>query len=82
MNIDDKCKDHLTVSLPEVQWTEFETPLWEKWKEEIKKNDDQYTMKIQEKAAAKELVRIMRKKWHNGEITEEDYYDFKEKMDI
>lgn len=82
LNIDDKCKDHLTVSLPEVQWTEFETPLWEKWKEEIKKNDDQYTMKIQEKAAAKELVRIMRKKWHNGEITEEDYYDFKEKMDI
>lgn len=82
LNIDDKCKDNLTVSLPEVKWTKFQTPLWEKWKEEIEKNDIKYAMKKQEKAAAMEMIRVMRKKWHDGEITEDEYYDFKEKMNV
>ena len=80
LNIDDKCKDNLTVSLPEVKWTQFQTSLWGKWKEEIEKNDTEYDMKKQEKAAAMEMIRVMRKKWHDGEITENDYYDFKQKI--
>ena len=35
LNIDDKCKDNLTVSLPDVEWKTFTTHLWDKWKNEI-----------------------------------------------
>ena len=27
LNVDDKCKDNLTVSLPEIEWKLFDTPL-------------------------------------------------------
>lgn len=80
LNIDDKCWDNLTVQLPDVEWKEFTTPLWNKWKEEVEKKDSSYTMRKKEKAAAVELVRVMRKKWHDGEITEEEYYKFKENL--
>lgn len=79
LNVDDKCWDNLTVQLPAVDWKEYTTPLWDKWKVEIEKKDSSYIMRKQEKAAAIELERVMRRKWHVGEITEEEYYRFKEK---
>lgn len=82
LNVDDKCRDDLTVRLPEVVWKEFVTPLWSKWKEEIEKKDTAYTMRQWEKAAATELARVMRQKWRDGEVTEEEFYRFKEKTRI
>ena len=76
LNIDDKCKDELTVNLPDVEWNTFTTPLWSKWKNEITAIDKEYEMKKQEKAAKIEMDRIMREKWHSGEITEEEYYRY------
>lgn len=76
LNIDDKCKDELTVHLPEIEWKIFTTPLWDKWEREIAAADKEYQMKKQEKAAKLEMDRIMRKKWHSGEITEEEYYKY------
>lgn len=80
LNIDDKCNDDLTVSLPDVEWKLFETPLWNKWKSEIEKKDNACRMRDNEKAAQAELLRVMRRKWHEGEISEETYYRFKENM--
>ena len=51
LNIDDKCKDELTVHLPDVEWQIFTTPLWDKWKREIAAVDKEYQMRRQEKAA-------------------------------
>lgn len=79
LNIDDKCNDDLTVSLPGVEWKLFKTPLWDKWEAEIKKKDNAHRMRENEKAAQAELLRVMRKKWHDGEISEETYYSFKER---
>lgn len=76
LNIDDKCKDELTVHLPDIEWKIFTTPLWDKWEREIAAADKEYQMKKQEKAAKLEMDRIMRKKWHSGEITEEEYYKY------
>lgn len=76
LNIDDKCKDELTVHLPDVEWNTFNTPLWDKWKREIDAVDKEYQMKKQEKAAKLEMDRIMRGKWHSGELTEEEYYKY------
>lgn len=73
LNIDDKCKDELTIHLPDVEWKIFTTSLWDKWKKEIAAIDKEYQMKKQEKAAKLEMDRIMRGKWHSGEITEEEY---------
>lgn len=78
LNIDDKCNDDLTVFLPDVEWKLFETHLWNKWKEEIQKKDNAHRMRECEKAARQELLRVLRKKWHNGEISEGTYYAFKE----
>lgn len=80
-NIDDKCTDNLTVSLPEVVWKPFETPLWDRWKAEIDKQANKYTMRKQEQAAKEAALRIMRQRWRSGEITEEEYYRFKDTVD-
>lgn len=78
LNIDDKCKDALTISLPKVKWILFKTPLWEKWKVQIAENDNTYMMQQQEKKAQFEMKRFMRKQWHEGKISEDQYYDFVE----
>lgn len=78
LNIDDKCKDNLTVTLPDVEWKLFITNLWDKWKTEIKSKNDAYRMRESEKAAQFELKCVMRKKWHDGEISEETYNKFLE----
>lgn len=79
LNVDDKCKDDLSVRLPDVEWKVFITHLWDKWKNEIHVIDDAYRMKQNEKTARFEIDRLMRKKWHDGEITEDAYYDYLEK---
>ena len=76
LNIDDKCKDELTVTLPDVEWKVFSTPLWEKWKKEIETTDRAYQMRKQERAAKLEMDGIMRKKYNSGEITEDEYYRY------
>lgn len=78
LNIDDKCQDNLSFALPDVEWKKFETHLWEKWKKDIADKDNAVKMRQEEKAAAANLLRIMHKKWHSGEISEDDYYRYKE----
>ena len=39
LNVDDKARDDLSVTLPELEWKEFTTPLWEGWRQEIAKQD-------------------------------------------
>lgn len=79
LNVDDKCKDDLSVRLPEVEWKIFITHLWDKWKKEINAVNNAYQMQQNEKAARIEMDRLMRKKWYDDEITEEDYYNYLEK---
>jgi hypothetical protein len=78
LNCDDKAKDELTVSLPDVDWKEFTTPLWEKWKNEIAKMDNEYEMRKQEQRAYFEMKPLMRRKYKNGEITDKEYSYFME----
>jgi hypothetical protein len=76
LNCDDKAQDDLTVSLPEVEWKEFSIPIWNKWKEKIQEDDAKENEKLRIKAKyAKESI-TMRKKFHNGEISEDEYFDF------
>lgn len=85
LNIDDKVKDNLTITLPDVEWKPFNIPLniplWEKWKEEIKQNDEAEKMRREEKKARVEMKRLLRRKKINGEISEEDYWNYIEKLE-
>lgn len=78
LNRDDKAADQLTVSLPEVEWKVFETPLWEKWKSEIAAADAAYADRLSQKTAAIKKDSEMRAKRRRGEITEEEYWAFGE----
>lgn len=63
LNKDDKAKDELTVTLPEVEWKLFETPLWDKWKEEIHNKDNEEEKVRKRKATkAKEIVKLKEKR--------------------
>lgn len=39
LNVDDKARDRLTISLPELQWKEFVPANWEKWKKSLRSQD-------------------------------------------
>ena len=82
LNKDDKASDYLTVTLPEVEWRLFTTPLWEKWRKEIEDKDIIYQNKRKIEIEAIEQKREMRRKWHNGEIPEEDYYNFLDEIEF
>lgn len=80
LNVDDKCKDDLTIVLPEIEWKLFETSLWNKWVKRIEEQDNQYEMRKQEKQAKFEMLPVMRNKYHNGEIDADIYYTFKQSL--
>lgn len=35
LNVDDKAKDNMTITLPELEWTEFKPSRWEEWLREL-----------------------------------------------
>lgn len=57
LNRDDKAKDELTITLPEVQWQEFESPLVQKWKGVL---DERAEQELQRKARRKAFFKEKR----------------------
>lgn len=74
LNKDDKAFDSLTVSLPEVEWKPFSTPLWEKWKKEIQEKDAAEESLRRAKAEAIEKMRELRRQRHEGNLSEDEFY--------
>lgn len=72
LNIDDKAGDELTITLPDVEWKLFETPLWGKWKLEIEEKNKK--KKAEQRVFTQKQK--MYKKLRAGEISEDQYYDF------
>jgi len=79
LNRDDKAQDKLSFSLPCVEWRPFDTHLWGKWKEKINADIAKEEMKHKAKIENSNQRRIMRGKWHSGEISEKEYYEFLER---
>lgn len=76
LNRDDKAKDELTVSLPDIEWKEFSTKLWENWKQKAKGQTTEAQLRKETRAQLMSKRQEMRDKWKNGEISEEEYYEF------
>lgn len=80
LNVDDKCTDNLTVSLPSVEWRLFQTPLWEKWKSEIHKKDTEYGSLSARKHEITEELRVLRSLRRMDKIPEDEYCSRREAL--
>ena len=84
LNKDDKARDELTVRLPDISFTEWTTPLWEKWKEEINDTERKY-QELKIKIDAFEEQRRRRKSqlhklYKDGAINSEQYWEESNKI--
>ena len=77
LNVDDKARDDLSVTLPELEWKEFTTPLWEGWRQEIAKQDSRIDYLRKRYAEIPQEISILRGLRKTGEITE---YEFEERF--
>lgn len=77
LNVDDKARDDLSVTLPELEWKEFTTPLWEGWRREIAKQDSRIDHLRKRYAEIPQEISILRGLRKMGEITE---YEFEERF--
>ena len=77
LNVDDKARDDLNVTLPELEWKEFTTPLWEGWRQEIAKQDSRIDYLRKRYAEIPQEISILRGLRKTGEITE---YEFEERL--
>lgn len=76
LNVDDKCKDALTVTLPEVQWEEYPlvgSPIWEKWLQALDAQDGQRNYKRSELSRLREQMHIIRSGHACGNIADDTY---------
>lgn len=79
LNRDDKAADAMTITLPAVEWKLFSTDLWKKWRNEIAAADAAEQDRQDRKFAVLKKDIEMRQKRRNGEITEDEYWNFWEK---
>lgn len=78
LNVDDKARDDLSVSLPEVEWREFATHLWKGWRQEIRRQDSEIDRLRKRFCEIPQEMAILRGLRRTGEVTE---FEFGEKLD-
>lgn len=81
LNKDDKARDMLTVTLPEVEWKQFTSPLIEKWKTQIIDADAILKEKEAEKARISQKLHDIRASRRRGEISENEYWTIREEYE-
>lgn len=72
-NKDDKACDEMSVKLPELIFKEWKTPLWEKWKEEIKVQKENHNKELNTQANINNLREKNEAMYNNGEIGESEF---------
>lgn len=80
LNVDDKTKDYPTVTLPDVEWREFQTPLWAKWREQIQAAKERGKNARERLRAMEQERHVIRCKCRMGEITREQRDEAVESM--
>lgn len=80
LNVDDKTRDFPTVRLPEVEFKKAEFKLWEKWRNDVKAADRAIKTRSERRREIQENLRILRSRWHTGELTEDEFYDEHDKL--
>lgn len=81
LNVDDKAHDELTLCLPELNWTEFTTPLMDKWKEQLAQRDEEQKKHKDNREDLRKKRSQLRKDFKNGKMSEDEYYEALEKLE-
>lgn len=79
-NVDDRAQDNLTIALPEKVFKEFECSLMDKWKSELKAQENEWQNLKDEYYSIPEKISILRMQYKSGEISEEEFLDQKDKF--
>ena len=75
LNVDDKTRDYPTVTLPDVEWKDWYSPIFERWKKEIAERVSDAEKKRMRYKAITEEIRVVRGLYRTGEISEDEKYD-------
>ena len=81
LNVDDKAHDELSIQLPELVWTEFETPLMDKWKQQLSERDMEQKKHKDAKEDLRKQRSQLRKDFKSGKLTEDEYYEALEALE-
>lgn len=74
LNCDDKAPDELSVNLPEPEWCEFTTHLWDKWRTQIEAdNCEEERLRKQREEEYNRLLHL-RREYRAGNISEDEYW--------
>ena len=79
LNVDDKAKDDLSVSLPEVAWEKFSTHLWEGWRQEIRRQDGENDRVRKRYVEIPQEIAVLRSLHRTGQVTE---FEYEEKLEM
>lgn len=71
LNVDDKCRDPLTIELPPIVWKPFVTRLWNKWVVQITENVSEFERALHRFRQLPQDRRVARNQYRMGKITEE-----------
>ncbi len=80
LNVDDRARDELSVTLPDVEFVRYDFPLQEKWKCEIAKQNDEFKVLRDEYVEIPQRISVLRRQKRDGEITEDEYWAEKDKL--
>ena len=58
LNVDDKARDELSISLPELEWKEFVPANWDVWKRQLENNREMPVWNRLRNEKLEELLRI------------------------
>jgi hypothetical protein len=80
LNIDDRAQDNLTIALPEKVFKEFECSLMDKWKLELKTQENEWQKLKDEYYGIPEKISILRMQYKTGEISEEEFTEQRDEL--
>ena len=75
LNVDDRARDEITVTLPEVPFKQFDCPLMDKWKKEIAERENEWTKLREEYIEIPQKISVLRRQHRDGEIDEDEYWE-------
>ena len=75
LNVDDRAEDDVTVILPEVEFKEFTTHLWDSWSDSINKHMSDHEKDLNKWRTFSQRVSILRAKKRSGEITDDEWQE-------
>ena len=80
LNVDDRARDEITVTLPNVEFKEFVIQLWEKWTEELNNRMTERERDTNKWRAFNQEISVLRANHKAGHIGREEFEEKKDAL--